>query len=346
MTRSTLRWGLLGTARINDRILDAVSSSRRSRVVAVASRNAERAAAYAAARDIATPFGSYEDLIASDQIDLVYVSLPNDLHTPWAIQAAQAGKHVLVEKPIALTSDDVKSLISEATRQGVLIQEASMMRLHEQTALIRRIISEGTIGVPRWARGSFSFSLNNPGDIRTNKDGGGSLWDLGSYPVTLFQAALQALPLEVAGFMHRGPEAVDMTFSGQIRYEGDVLGQLVTSMEALPSWSAEIAGSDGYLRISYPWLSHLGVTSTVDVVTRLPEGGPRATFGDGVDDQITTSHLFENVNAYVDEVAAVEALILDGAVSAYPLTESAINVATIEALIQSATSGRTVAVAI
>ena len=347
MTMSTgagpLRWGLLGTARINDRIIEAVGMSGRSEVTAVASRDSDRASAYARAAGIPHSFGSYDRMLGSDEVDIVYVSLPNWLHVPWGVRVAQAGKHALIEKPLVIHPGEVELLEGAAEANGVIIQEASMMRFHPQTALVRRLVSEGVIGVPRWAQATFGFTLLYSDDIRLDRRGGGSVWDLGCYPVTLFQAVLQRRPIEAEGFIRRAGQPADMTFGAQIFYEGGVIGQFVTSFETLPSWSAEFVGSRGRIRVSYPWLSQVELPSTVEVVTRTsevaplsPSGDDNRAFGDEADDQVTSCHTFEGTNAYLDEVQAMEGVIMDGEPVIFPLRESAVNMATILALVESA----------
>lgn len=319
--------------------------------LAVASRDARRARSYADSRGIPLAFGSYERLLASPQVDIVYISLPNWLHAPWGVQAARAGKHALIEKPLTICPDEMDQLREAAGENGVIIQEASMMCFHPQTALLRRLIAEGKIGVPRWAQATFGFTLLYTDDIRLDARGGGSLWDLGCYPVTLFRTVLQRRPIEVEGFIRRAGQPADMTFAAQIRYEGGVMGQFVTSMEVLPSWSAEFTGAAGRVRVSYPWLSQVERPSRVEVVTRNAEmaglsksGRENRAFGDEADDQITRVHTFEGANAYLEEVRAMEGVLLDGSASPYPLGESAVNMATIRALIASADRGKAVTV--
>jgi predicted dehydrogenase len=337
---AALRWGLLSTARINDRIIDAIAVSNRSKVTSVASRDAAKAADYAHQRGLPRSYGSYEEMLASNEVDVVYISLPNDLHTHWGVEAARAGKHALIEKPLALSSDEVLRLSSEASSAGVVIQEASMMRFHEQTRHIRSLVAEGEIGDPRFVQGSFSFTLQRPEDIRLNSNGGGSLWDLGVYPVTLFHHVLGLLPLTVAGVGVDRGTAVDMTFSAIIEYESGVLGHFATSMEAIPSWSAELVGTKGRIRIDYPWLSHLTVTSSVELTRiSLPSS---STFGDGTENLVTTRRTFANINAYRNEVSAMEEMILDGRPPVFPLDESRVNIATVAALLESSRLGQRV----
>ncbi|MCE2526165.1 MAG: Gfo/Idh/MocA family oxidoreductase [Actinomycetia bacterium] len=346
-----LRWGLLSTARINDRIVEAVEMSERSEITAIASRSEGRACSYAQSNGIPLSFGSYEEMLSSDEVDIVYISLPNWLHVPWGVNTARSGKHALIEKPVAIYPGEIERLRQAAGENGVIVQEASMMRFHPQTALLRRLVSEGAIGTPRWAQGTFSFTLLYTDDIRLDARGGGSVWDLGCYPVTLFQAVLQRRPIEVEGFIRRAGRPADMTFAAQIHYEGGVMGQFVTSMEALPSWSGEFVGSRGRIRISYPWLSQVELASTVEVVTQSSEvaalsksGEDNRAFGDEADNQVSDLHTFEGSNAYFEEVKAMERMILDGEPVIFPLEESAVNVATIRALIESADSRKVVTV--
>lgn len=346
-----LRWGLLGTARINDRIVRAVSRSERSTLAAVASRDVDRARSYADSHRIPLSFGSYEQMLASEEVDAVYVSLPNWLHAPWGVRVARAGKHALIEKPITICAGEMEELAEAARHNGVIVQEASMMRFHPQTAFVRRLVSDGVIGTPRWAQATFGFTLLYTDDIRLDARGGGSLWDLGCYPITLFQAVLQARPVEVEGFIRRAGQPADMTFAAQILYEGGAMGQFVTSMEVAPSWSAEFAGARGRIRISYPWLSQVELPSTVEVVKQTSQaaalsrsGDNNRAFGDEADNQLTERRVFEGHDAYLEEVMAMEEMILDHQPSIYPLGESAVNMATIRALIESAERRKVVTV--
>src|SRR4051812_860580 len=167
MSSRSIRWGLLSTARINERLIPAIRGSARCELLAVASQSgAERAARYAAERSIPRAYGSYEALLADTQIDVVYISLPNALHSPWAVKAAEAGKHILCEKPLALTAREVDQMAEVASRNGVILQEAVMMRYHPQTIQLQERVAAGSIGDVRLIRGLFTFTLAREGDIR------------------------------------------------------------------------------------------------------------------------------------------------------------------------------------
>jgi predicted dehydrogenase len=205
MTDRIARWGLLSTARINERLIPCLGRSERNELIGVASRSRATADRYAREHGIYKAYGSYEEMLADPAIDVVYVSLPNGLHTKWSLRCAEAGKHVLCEKPLALSVAEVDQLREAADRCGVTIQEATMMRFHSQTFYVRNLIAEGVIGEVRMGRGLFTFTLHRPGDIRLDPAmGGGSIWDLGSYCVSFARTILQAEPVEVAAKLGDG----------------------------------------------------------------------------------------------------------------------------------------------
>jgi predicted dehydrogenase len=179
-----LQWGVLSTARINDAFLAGVAASQRGRVLAVASRDADRARAYAAERQIERAYGDYEALLADPDVQAVYISLPNGLHLDWTRRALQAGKHVLCEKPLGRRAADVAAAFELAAREDRLLMEAFMYRHNPQTARLRSLVADGAIGRLRLIRASFSFPLADAGDVRLSRglDGGG-LMDVGCYCV-------------------------------------------------------------------------------------------------------------------------------------------------------------------
>ena len=178
MTKDVLNWGILSTARINQALIPPLRASDRNRLVAVASRFSERAQAYAREWQIPKAYGSYQELLADEEIDVVYIPLPNHLHVAWAVNAARAGKHVLCEKPLALTAEDVDTIAGTASEAGVVVTEAFMYRHHPQTLKVKALIDEGAIGDLLLVQGSFSFVLDRPEDIRLDPAmGGGSRWD-------------------------------------------------------------------------------------------------------------------------------------------------------------------------
>lgn len=251
---SLLRWGLLGTARINRMVIPPLRTSPRNRLVAVASRERARAEDYAREWEIERAFGSYEDLLADPGIDAVYIPLPNHLHVEWTVRAARAGKHVLCEKPLALTLDEVDRAQDAAQESGVVVAEAFMYRHHPQTLRVKALVDEGAIGAIRFVRGTFSFPLTRPNDVRLDPAmGGGSLWDVGCYPVSFTRFVLGAEPLEVFGQATPGPSGIDETFAGQLVFPGGVLAQIDCGFRAPHRVWFEVVGSEGAIEVRRPW---------------------------------------------------------------------------------------------
>ena len=234
----TLAWGLLGTARINRALIPPLRASERNRLLAVASRAPETAAAYALEWGIERAHGSYDALLADPEIDVVYIPLPNGAHAEWAIRAARAGKHVLCEKPLAVS----------------VVAEAFMYRHHPQTARIREVVASGVLGRVRFVRGSFSFTLSRPKDPRLDPGlGGGALWDVGCYPLSFARFVLGHEPLEVTGAQHEGRSGVDLTFAAQLRFPDDVLVQFDCSFEAPFRTVMEVVGETASVMVTQPF---------------------------------------------------------------------------------------------
>src|SRR5262249_1892055 len=266
MPPGAIRWGLLSTARINERLIPVLQSSARCELLAVASRGGQgKATRYASEWNIPRAYGSYEALLADPGVDAVYISLPNALHCPWAIKTAEAGKHILCEKPLALTAADVDRMAEAAHRNGVVLQEAVMMRYHPQTLHLQQRVAEGVIGEVRLIRGLFTFTLARPGDIRFDPAlGGGSIWDLGSYPVGFIRTMLRANPVEVHGWQ-TGEGGVDLSFIGQMRFASGAVGQFFSSFQAVPQADVDLIGSAGTVHLDLPYVNKVGVTSQVRV---------------------------------------------------------------------------------
>lgn len=337
-----LRWGLLSTARINDRIIDALARSDRSTLVAVASRTAEGAAAYAATHGIEVSYGSYEGLAHSPDIDAVYVSVPNHLHAEWAIRLAEAGKHVLCEKPLALTVRQVDEMTEAARRAGVILQEASATRFHQQTRDIAEILASGRLGRILHGQASFEFSLPATSDIRLEVDlGGGAMWDVGCYPISFFQAVLGENPQVVFGQATWGPTGVDLAFSGQLEYPSGVKVQFTASMTTPVLRWARIVGERGSLELDQPWLTDLGGLTLVRQRLMRDVAGA-GTFGDAPDQLAESQWDYGLSDVYFDEVRGFEHVVLDNLPSPYPLQDSRMNIAVIEALYESARTGKPV----
>ena len=335
-------WGLLSTARINERLIPAIRASEQSELSAVASRSEERAQAYAKQWGIPHAYGTYEQMLADPAINVVYLSLPNHLHAEWAIKCVEAGKHVLCEKPIAITTDEVMRMAQAAERNSVIIQEAAMMRFHPQTRYLRALVAERAIGDVRLIRGVFAFILENPGDIRLNMNmGGGSLWDLGSYCVSFARTVLQAEPLEVSAYQVSGDNGVDLSFSAQMRFLTGTLVHFFSSFQSFAHIEADFLGTEGRIYADIPWVNHIGASANVQI-TRSGNAEGASTFSDSMEGRTIDTKTYEKVNAYQCEVDSMVKSILNDTAPVIPLTDSWKNVATMVALHESARTGKPV----
>ena len=202
-----IRWGVLGAAKIaTEKVIPAMQRGQWSEVTAIASRDLEKARAAAAKLGIAKAYGSYEELLADEDIDAIYNPLPNHLHVPWTIKAAERGKHVLCEKPIALSADEARQLLAVRDRTGVKIQEAFMVRTHPQWLAVKELVSSGRIGEVRAMLGAFSYTNRDPANIRNRPElGGGALMDIGCYLVNTSRFIFGREPLRVTGAIAARP---------------------------------------------------------------------------------------------------------------------------------------------
>ena len=250
-----LRWGVLGVADIAvKQVIPAMRLTRSASVDAIASR--EGAKAEAAARSLGIPraHGSYEALLADPAIDAVYIPLPNHLHVPWTLRAAEAGKHVLCEKPMGMNAAEVRALLPVRERTGVVIGEAFMTRTHPQWRRVRELIAAGRIGELRMVTGHFSYYRRDPDDVRSRVEwGGGVLLDIGCYPVTMARWLFGAEPVEVACALERDPDfKVDRYVSGVLRFPAGQASFTVAGQAAL--WQRmEIFGTRGRIEVEIPF---------------------------------------------------------------------------------------------
>ena len=203
-----VKWGVISTANIGvEKVLPAMQLGELTSITAIASRNLEKAKETAEKLGIPRYYGSYEELLEDDEIDAIYNPLPNHLHVPWTIKCMEAGKHVLCEKPIALTTGDVRKLIEVRDKTGVKVGEAFMVRTHPQWLRTLALIKKGEIGELRAIQGFFSYFNLDPNNIRNIIEiGGGSIWDIGCYPVTTSRFVFGEEPRRVISLIERDPE--------------------------------------------------------------------------------------------------------------------------------------------
>ena len=248
-----LRLGIVSTADINRKVIPGAHASEKIDLVAVASRDQARAEAYAKEWDIERAYGTYEAMLEDDEIDAVYISLPNTMHREWSIRSLEAGKHVICEKPFSRHASDVEAAFDAADRTGRLLTEAFMYRHNPQTAKLVELVRGGAIGELRVVRTAFSYALYDVDNIRLRTDvDGGSLMDVGCYCVSGARL-LAGEPESVYGQAYIGPSGTDWVFSGALRFPGDVhalfdCGTALTERDEL-----EAVGTEGSLFLDDPW---------------------------------------------------------------------------------------------
>src|SRR3954451_9854832 len=248
-----VKWGILSTADINKKLLAGAAESDDVDVVAVGSRNLERAEAFAQAWDIPRAYGTYEELLADPDVEAIYNPLPNTLHSEWSIKAMEAGKHVLCEKPFSRHIGDVERAFDAADTTGMHLSEAFMYRHHPQTARLAELVASGAIGELRVIRSVFSYSLYDADNIRLRTDvEGGSLMDVGCYCISGARL-LGGEPESVVGAAHIGSSGTDWVFAGMMRFPGDVVA-LFDCGTSLPNRDElEAIGTEGSLFLDDPW---------------------------------------------------------------------------------------------
>lgn len=252
-----LRIGVLGTAKIaREKVLPAIERADGVEVVAIASRDATVARDVARTHHVPLAFGSYEELLACDEVDAVYVPLPNHLHVPWSVQALEAGKHVLCEKPIAIDAAGVRPLVQAAERHPhLVVMEAFMYRFHPQWLTTRAWISEGRIGALRSVDVRFAYRNVDPTNVRNVPAwGGGGLLDIGCYGVSVARFLFGREPVRVAGILDVDPSfGVDRLATATLDFgQGDVATfQVATQQE--PFQRVHAFGTDGWIEVQVPF---------------------------------------------------------------------------------------------
>lgn len=322
-----VRWGILGAANIAIKsVIPAMQHNNSCQVMAIASRNLQRAQTAAASLNIPRAYGAYEDLIADPDIEAIYNPLPNHLHVPWTVRAAERGKHVLCEKPIALTADEAQTLIEVGRRTGVCIAEAFMVRTHPQWLAAREIVQQGEIGELRMITGHFSYFRRDPQDVRSNPEwGGGALMDIGCYPITMSRWLFEEEPVEVVGQLEFDPDLkVDRVGSALLRFPS---GQAVISFagQVALHQRMQIFGTKGHITVPVPFNPPPDRESTivVDDGRDLVGGGAR-----------TIS--FERVNQYAVQAERFSEAVRGRGSVAVSLEDSVNNMRAIDAVFRSA----------
>ncbi len=325
-----LRWGVLSTANIGVRkVLPAMQLGQYSTVTAIASRDLARATASAKALGIAKAYGSYEELLADPDIDAIYNPLPNQMHVPWSIKAAEAGKHVLCEKPLSLTVAEARTLLDVRQRTGVKIGEAFMIRSYTQWLRLRELLDEGRIGELRSVTGFFSYFNNDPANIRNHvESGGGALYDIGCYCIQASRYAFGGLPRRVVGLIERDSQfGTDRLTSAMLDFPG---GQAVftCSTQLVPYQRVHFLGTIGRIEIEIPF------NAPKDRPTRLFIVATGDIFGSGI-----VTEEFPVADQYTMQGDAFSKAVLEGGEVPVPLEDAIANMTVIEAIFESAETG-------
>jgi predicted dehydrogenase len=326
-----LRWGVLSTANIGlKKVLPAMQQGENTTVAAIASRDLAKAQQAAAALGIPTAYGSYEELLADPNIDAIYNPLPNQLHVPWTIKAAEAGKHVLCEKPISLTVAEAKTLLAVRARTGVKICEAFMIHSYHQWLRLRALLDEGRIGELRSVTGFFSYFNVNPANIRNHvESGGGSIYDIGCYLIHASRYAFRQEPTRVVACIDRDPEMhIDRLASAILDFPGGH-SIFTCSTQLIPYQRMHFLGTHGRIELEIPF------NAPPDQPTRLIIDSSGDLAGGGI-----TTEIFPVSDQYTMQGEAFAKAVREDTEVPVSLEDSIGNMAVIEAIFSSASSGQ------
>ena len=332
-----LNIGILGCANIARQFTTAVQSSPAVHIAAAASRNADTAAAFAKSLGIPRHHGSYEALLADASIDVIYLPLPNSLHAEWAIKALQAGKHVLCEKPLALSGAEAESMFAAARASGVMLLEGFPYYFQPQTGDMLALLHGGAIGEVRGVQACFGFMLQNPqGNIRLNADlGGGALLDAGSYALSLIRLVMGEAPVRVVAYPRWAASGVDISLMATLFYADGRTAQLSCAMDVANHRRAVIMGTGGTMETEY--LNH--TSAQVSSSLRIRRGTANVIPFEDIHSGMGNGFRFA-AEAFAKVIAAKDFAAIERAASA-----SIDNAATLEAIAKSAKTGAAVGVA-
>jgi predicted dehydrogenase len=326
-----VRFGVISTAKIGiEKVIPAMQRCRHCKIVAIASRDLARARAAAEALGIPSAYGSYAELIRDPEIEAVYNPLPNHLHVPISIEAVAAGKHVLCEKPIALSAAEAAKLIEARDRAGVLVQEAFMVRGHPQWLRARELVRTGAIGELRVVQGSFSYMNVDPANVRNQAAiGGGGLYDIGCYPIVTSRFLFEAEPTRVASLIDHDPTfETDRLATVLLEFpKGQAL--FYCSTQLVPYQRMQILGTKGRIEIEIPFNAP-------------PDRPCRIFVDDGakLGDASARLETFEVVDQYTLQGDLFARAIRDGTPLAFPLEDAAANMRVLDAIFRAGRSGR------
>jgi predicted dehydrogenase len=328
--RDRVRWGVLGVASIAvRRVIPGMQKGEWSEVAAIASRDLRKAEEAARSLGIGKAYGSYEALLADPEIDAVYNPLPNDLHVPWSIKAAEAGKNVLCEKPLSVTVAEARELLAARDRTGVKIGEAFMVRTHPRWLRARELIRAGRIGQLRSISGQFSYFNRDPANIRNIREsGGGALLDIGCYPITLSRFICGEEPVRAFGDIERDPETGTDRLTSAILDFPSGQSTFTCSTQLVHFQRMEFLGTLGRMEIQYPMNPPNGEPSHI-----LIDDGKGTAAGIAME-------TFEYADQFTIQGDLFSRAILENGEVPVPIEDSIRNIAVIEAVFRSAESGQ------
>ncbi len=326
-----IRWGVLSTANIGlKKVLPAMQLGQFSSIEAIASRDLAHARAAADSLHITKAYGSYEALLADPEIDAIYNPLPNQLHVPWTIRAAEAGKHVLCEKPIALTAEEARTLLEVRQRTGVKIGEAFMIRSAPQWLRLRELLHQGRIGQLRSVTAFFSYFNTNPDNIRNKiETGGGAVLDIGCYCIQSARYAFQQEPTRVVSLIDRDPAMhTDRLTSAILDFPA---GQAIftCSTQLVPWQRVHFLGTKGRIELEIPF------NMPKDQPTRLFLDDGSDVTGSGI-----TTETFPTADQYTLQGDDFSRAILENKQVPVPLEDAIANMSVIDAIFRSATTNQ------
>jgi predicted dehydrogenase len=329
--RKRVRFGILGTANIAvKKVIPAMQAAEYCEIAAIASRDTVKAKSCAADLDIGKAYGSYEDLLADPELDAVYIPLPNNLHLEWARKSAEAGKHVLCEKPIGLNAAEIRSLIDIRNRYGVRIQEAFMVLTHPTWLAVRDLVRAGRIGRLQAITGFFSYFNDDKSNIRNKLElGGGALLDIGCYCVNTARFIFDAEPESVAGLIEKdGETGIDRLASGMLRFEGGH-ATFTCSTQLVPYQRMQFLGTTGRIEVEIPF------NIPVDTPSRLFIDDGTNLYGENIE-----MIEFEATNQYTVQGDLFAKAILENRDQVLSLEDSFGNMSVLDAIFLSAKTGR------
>ncbi len=321
-----VRWGILSTANIGMRkVTPAIQAADNSEVVAIASRGQERAAAAAVQLGIPDAYGSYEALLEAPHVDAVYIPLPNDLHAEWTMKAAAAGKHILCEKPLAMSAAQAQEMVDACAAAGVKLAEAFMYRHHPSWVETVRLVRSGAIGELRAVQSWFSYFNDDPTNIRNRmENGGGAVMDIGCYNINVARLLFDAEPTRIQSSVRRDPDmGIDIVASAVLEFPGEGQATFTCATRTEPYQRVHVVGTTGRIEVEIPF----NIPQTMETRIWLTSGGEPPT------NPASEAVTFEPADQYQIQAELFADSILVGTDVAVPPSDAVANMRVIEGVL-------------